>query len=183
MGAQGQSTLRSPRWAEQGQLLPVWRSKRKSHSYGHYSRFTLNRLYFLVTSWSLLCSGSIVQLAKCEFLFLIKSESWKSFLETICCQLGLIDVLGYWCQLDYASWLQAPRFLFFFNWIFNSILKRYFQLLSIHMRLMLNGIQLVVMLWPMFLTGFDRMIMNTKSGHSLGVVFVRRTRFVNQKKI
>ena len=113
MGAQGQSTLRSPRWAEQGQLLPVWRSKRKSHSYGHYSRFTLNRLYFLVTSWSLLCSGSIVQLAKCEFLFLIKSESWKSFLETICCQLGLIDVLGYWCQLDYASWLQAPRFLFF----------------------------------------------------------------------
>ena len=27
----------------------------------------------------------------------------RVFLETICRQLGLIDVLGYWCQLDYAS--------------------------------------------------------------------------------
>ena len=105
----------------------------------------------------------------------------RVFLETICRQLGLIDVLGYWCQLDYASWLQAPRF--YFKWTFNNMLKLSFQLLSIHMRLMLNGIQLVVMLWPMFLTGFDRMIMNIKSGHSLDVVFVRRTRFVNQKMI
>ena len=114
MGAQGQSTLCSPRWAKQGQLLPVWRSKRKSHSYGHYSRFALNWLYLLVTSWSLLCRGSIVQFAKCEFF--LKNLNLKDILlETICRKLGLIDVLGYWCQLDYTSWLQAPRFYLFFQ--------------------------------------------------------------------
>ena len=32
-----------------------------------------------------------------------------TFIETIRRQLGLIDVLGYWCQLDHTSWLQAPR--------------------------------------------------------------------------
>ena len=92
MGAQGQSTLRSPRWTEQGQLLPVWRSKRKGHSYGHYSRFALNRLYLLVTSWSLLCRGSIVQLAKCEFLFW-KFENWQSFFRN-----NLPPTRAHWCS-------------------------------------------------------------------------------------